>query len=396
MEGLLEISNTLLSDVKLALKDLKKNRFLKLGDLINKLVLLSEQELRLTLAYIQTSEDKIYFFDIKKKAYEILNEAREAKKYYDARNFRKCKPLLKSIKSIEKQIIKKEKYHKDEIRLFSKIAVESAVLLFIRNQVDPYVQYIGEQIEIIDYKLNHIDDYILYTIAKIKENVLETSQSIVGKKDLKPDEVHLLSPVNKLKYFLGEEINKSLEKSRIETQDKKLELTSANEKLYEKYGQYTEHPSFFPHLDFHEPYKHILSDMSYLIILSILVYMVSLHNIPAYIRQKLQTRKIKQIYTILNNRFSEQLKGLRQQIKVQYDEIIPLTNKVASLEQIIINLPEKISESLAKSLVKQVENLHQLKNSEIDKSVGIIKQISYQLGNEIAGYVQQFINKLDE
>lgn len=266
MEEILNISITLIDDAKIALKELDRENYQKAREFIDKLISLSEQELRLILASLQISEDKIFFFDIKKKAKEIFEVTKLAKRYLEEGKITKTRRLLKLIVALEKEVIKQKRYLGDEIISASKVTAEAAIIIFIRYNIDPYVQYFGHQIDMLDYKIMHFDEYLKHKL-----------ESLFGKK----------------------------------SEEGKKSMTVTTKKLYEKYTALTEHPRFIPHLSKNEPYAYILSDILYLGILTIFVSIIIFKNIPSYIRTKVETRKIKRIYSILNSRFSKEVEVLR-------------------------------------------------------------------------------------
>ena len=179
MENLLDLANRLLSDARQALKSLKKNPE-KARSYLRTIRALSEEELSVVLSTFQLGqEEKAYYFNTQEKTKAIAQAAQAAAKALEEGRTKETKKFLEMIISLENTLIKQEKTRKLEIIAVSKATAEAAVLLLLRTYADPYLQYMGKQIDIIDYKISHLDELL-------KEKLKEVVGSFTKKVEEKP------------------------------------------------------------------------------------------------------------------------------------------------------------------------------------------------------------------
>lgn len=359
MQDLFSISNTLINDAKLALAELKKGDYQKVRQLINILIAMDKLQLKLILASLPISEDKQLFFDIGQKAEEIYREALLAKNYLESGQFNKTKKLLRIIIALEKEVIKKERYYGDEVILISKVTAEAAVLLIIRYQIDPYVQYLGHQIDVQNYKLEHLGEYIKHEFGPIQhefEDILE-----------------------KLKFW-GEKTVKK----KIETKGEFV----TKEKILKEYPALVSHPRPIPHVPKNEPWAYIFSDIFYFVLLGTFVYAFAMRNIPSYIKRKIQTRKIKRIYAILSARFNAKIETLRQQIKVLLEDLLRINSDMQTLKESVTALAGKSTPVQIRGIESRIEELERRLAALTERSTEVIESQARGLGTEMAQFVQ--------
>ena len=361
MENLLDLANRLLSDARQALKSLKKNPE-KARSYLQTIRALSEEELSVVLSTFQLGqEEKAYYFNTQEKTKAIAQAAQAAAKALEEGRTKETKKFLEMIISLENTLIKQEKTRKLEIIAVSKATAEAAVLLLLRTYADPYLQYMGKQIDIIDYKISHLDELLK---EKLKEQ----------KEDIK----------TRIKKFFGREERPAEEKK---------ELQQETEQLYKHYTSLEEHPVWVPHMKKDEPYAHLFSDAFYLTILVIIAGRTLIKHLPSYIGKKLEQRRVERTFFRLSTQFKRRILIMQEHLRAQAALNQTLIGHLTLLEEALTILaataPEQTRQQLRETL-KKLKDQRALREEETKK---LLTEEAKTLGEQLASETQQLIKR---